>query len=196
MAVLLSWFLLAVAAASASASALSPRATSDDPLAACPGYKASNVKTRASRLTADLSLAGPACDVYGTDLTDLTLEVVYETGRSARCNPPPRPSSPPPPLNHALIKLQMIEFMSRSKMQPTAFIKFQLPFLSAPRPLKASILKKPTSNSTTRPLRSRSRSLEQIRVRFYSILPLQASSSSLSISGFAPRFQITRISMG
>lgn len=51
-----------------------------DPLASCPGYKASNVKTTTSSLTADLSLAGAACNVYGSDLTNLTLEVVYETG--------------------------------------------------------------------------------------------------------------------
>ncbi|RDW82915.1 glycoside hydrolase family 31 protein [Coleophoma crateriformis] len=61
-----------------SASRLSVR-QSDDPLASCPGYEASNVKTSSSGLTADLSLAGTACNVYGDDLTNLTLEVVYET---------------------------------------------------------------------------------------------------------------------
>lgn len=59
---------------------LIPRGT-NDPLASCPGYKSSNVKTTASTLTADLSLAGSACNVYGTDLTNLTLQVVYETGK-------------------------------------------------------------------------------------------------------------------
>lgn len=53
---------------------------SDDPLTKCPGYKASNVKTTSTGLTADLTLAGAACDVYGDDLTDLTLEVSYDTG--------------------------------------------------------------------------------------------------------------------
>ena len=53
---------------------------SAEPLAACPGYKASNIQTSATGLTADLSLAGKACDVYGTDLADLTLEVSYDTG--------------------------------------------------------------------------------------------------------------------
>lgn len=53
---------------------------SDDPLKACPGYKASNVKTTSTGLTADLKLAGPACNVYGTDLNNLVLEVTYETG--------------------------------------------------------------------------------------------------------------------
>lgn len=51
-----------------------------DPLAACPGYKALNVKQSASGVTADLTLAGTACDVFGDDLKDLTLEVTYDTG--------------------------------------------------------------------------------------------------------------------
>jgi hypothetical protein len=80
MAVLLTWFL--VAAVAVKGSSLTPRTSSNDHLASCPGYKASNVKTTASSLTADLSLAGAACNVYGDDLTSLTLEVVYETGES------------------------------------------------------------------------------------------------------------------
>ncbi|KUI60568.1 putative alpha/beta-glucosidase agdC [Cytospora mali] len=52
---------------------------SDDALAACPGYEASNVKTTPTGLTADLTLAGSACNVYGDDLQDLILEVTYET---------------------------------------------------------------------------------------------------------------------
>ncbi|KAI2469457.1 glycoside hydrolase family 31 protein [Annulohypoxylon bovei var. microspora] len=52
---------------------------SDDPLTSCPGYTASNVVKTASGLTADLTLAGDACNVYGTDLKDLTLEVSYDT---------------------------------------------------------------------------------------------------------------------
>ncbi|KAF5004771.1 hypothetical protein FDECE_8761 [Fusarium decemcellulare] len=45
----------------------------------CPGYKASNVKESDSGLTADLTLAGDACDVYGKDLKDLKLVVEYQT---------------------------------------------------------------------------------------------------------------------
>ncbi|KAH8808021.1 glycoside hydrolase family 31 protein [Xylogone sp. PMI_703] len=79
--------LLAAAAAVSSVSANSdhghppppPPAHQTDPLAKCPGYKASHIKTTSSSLTADLSLAGKACNVYGTDLQDLTLEVVYES---------------------------------------------------------------------------------------------------------------------
>ncbi|CAM1501165.1 Fc.00g103270.m01.CDS01 [Cosmosporella sp. VM-42] len=44
----------------------------------CPGYTASNVKTSGTGLTANLKLAGQACNAYGTDLKDLTLEVTYE----------------------------------------------------------------------------------------------------------------------
>ncbi len=79
MAVLFSWLILAVTAVSSSA--LIPR-NLNDPLASCPGYRASNVKTSSNSLTADLSLAGAACNVYGTDLKSLTLSVVYETSKN------------------------------------------------------------------------------------------------------------------
>lgn len=73
--------LLLFMAAAASATAVARRDfPSDDPLTSCPGYTASNVVKTASGLSADLTLAGEACDVYGTDLTDLTLEVSYDTG--------------------------------------------------------------------------------------------------------------------
>jgi len=49
-------------------------------LASCPGYTASNVQDDGSKVTADLALAGTACNVYGDDLTDLKLEVEYQTG--------------------------------------------------------------------------------------------------------------------
>jgi hypothetical protein len=49
-------------------------------LEGCPGYTASNLQDDGSRVTADLSLAGAACNVYGEDLTDLKLEVEYQTG--------------------------------------------------------------------------------------------------------------------
>ncbi|KAK3402724.1 glycosyl hydrolases family 31-domain-containing protein [Sordaria brevicollis] len=67
--------------ASFASAALPPaiRAVNSDPLANCPGYKASNVKTSANGLTAELKLAGKACNAYGTDLDNLVLEVTYET---------------------------------------------------------------------------------------------------------------------
>lgn len=69
------------AATVASAAVLKRDYLSDAPLTACPGYEASNVQTSPTGLTADLTLAGEACNVYGTDLTDLRLEVSYDTGR-------------------------------------------------------------------------------------------------------------------
>lgn len=66
----------------ASGAVLSRSDTSNNALAACPGYKASNVKTSNNGLTAQLSLAGKACNVYGDDLKNLILEVTYENGKS------------------------------------------------------------------------------------------------------------------
>ncbi|KAI0968937.1 glycosyl hydrolases family 31-domain-containing protein [Xylaria arbuscula] len=45
----------------------------------CPGYTASNVVESDGKLTADLSLAGDPCNIYGTDITDLKLLVEYQT---------------------------------------------------------------------------------------------------------------------
>lgn len=46
----------------------------------CPGYTATNVVETATGLTADLSLAGEACNAYGYDLGSLKLLVEYQTG--------------------------------------------------------------------------------------------------------------------
>jgi alpha-glucosidase len=49
----------------------------------CPGYKASNVQKIGNAIVgADLHLAGPACNAYGTDLDKLKLHVEYQTGTS------------------------------------------------------------------------------------------------------------------
>ena len=45
----------------------------------CPGYKASNVKETNAGLTADLNLAGAACNVYGIDVPALSLSVEYQS---------------------------------------------------------------------------------------------------------------------
>jgi alpha-glucosidase len=56
-----------------------------DSTAACPGYKASNVQTQQGNIvSADLNLAGSACNLYGTDLDNLVLQVEYETGKTSR----------------------------------------------------------------------------------------------------------------
>jgi alpha-glucosidase len=45
----------------------------------CPGYKASNVVTTPRGLTADLTLAGPPCNVYGNEVRDLKLTVEHQS---------------------------------------------------------------------------------------------------------------------
>lgn len=45
----------------------------------CPGYTASQVSESVTGLTAHLTLAGQACNVYGTDVSDLDLTVEYQT---------------------------------------------------------------------------------------------------------------------
>ncbi|KAI0179182.1 glycoside hydrolase family 31 protein [Hypoxylon sp. FL1284] len=45
----------------------------------CPGYAASNVVDADGTVTADLTLSGDACDIYGTDLPNLQLLVEYQS---------------------------------------------------------------------------------------------------------------------
>ena len=45
----------------------------------CPGYTGSDVTRTDLGLTATLSLAGPACNVYGTDIETLSLTVEYQS---------------------------------------------------------------------------------------------------------------------
>ncbi|KAL2168270.1 hypothetical protein VTG60DRAFT_189 [Thermothelomyces hinnuleus] len=49
-----------------------------DPQTVCPGYKASKVQDTKDGFTADLDLAGPACNVYGTDVEHLALSVEFQ----------------------------------------------------------------------------------------------------------------------
>lgn len=44
----------------------------------CPGYKASGIVESDLGITADLTLAGEPCNVYGNDIVDLTLAVEYQ----------------------------------------------------------------------------------------------------------------------
>jgi alpha-glucosidase len=82
------WTRAALLSGTAAASALIQRQNEPQTypdytlLETCPGYSASNVEVTDSSITADLTLAGDACDAYGTDLEELTLEVTYETGES------------------------------------------------------------------------------------------------------------------
>ncbi|KAK0932415.1 hypothetical protein LTR29_016018 [Friedmanniomyces endolithicus] len=73
-------FSLAVATVSAFPTALEERQSSNATfLSTCPDYKASNVKTTSTGLSADLTLAGTACNAYSSDISDLTLTVEYQT---------------------------------------------------------------------------------------------------------------------
>ncbi|EME46003.1 glycoside hydrolase family 31 protein [Dothistroma septosporum NZE10] len=45
----------------------------------CPGYKALNHKDTAQGFTADLTIAGANCQAFGNDISDLQLEVQYQT---------------------------------------------------------------------------------------------------------------------
>ncbi len=47
----------------------------------CGGYTASNIAAAGNTLTADLTLNGQPCNVYGDDLADLKLLVEYQTGK-------------------------------------------------------------------------------------------------------------------
>jgi hypothetical protein len=76
----------------------------------CPGYAVSNVVQSRGSITADLSLAGPACNVYGTDLDQLKLLVEYQTGKSRRLVT----ATWWPGAN----AIQTVVFMSKSTMQP------------------------------------------------------------------------------
>lgn len=49
----------------------------------CPGYKASNVQNTDGGITADLTLAGSECNIYGVDLHDLKFVAEYQTGMFA-----------------------------------------------------------------------------------------------------------------
>lgn len=75
------WKGLLLAGLASAAVVVKKDAATDSSLAKCPGYTASNVKTTDSGVTANLKLAGAACNVYGTDLKELTLQVTYETSK-------------------------------------------------------------------------------------------------------------------
>ncbi|USW49247.1 Putative glycoside hydrolase family 31, galactose mutarotase-like domain superfamily [Septoria linicola] len=50
----------------------------------CPGYKASNVNHTANGFTATLDLAGEACNVYGTDVETLAVELSLQSSHRLR----------------------------------------------------------------------------------------------------------------
>ncbi|KAF2724910.1 glycoside hydrolase family 31 protein [Polychaeton citri CBS 116435] len=68
--------------------------TAQDAQKVCPGYKASNVQQTGNRLTADLTLAGNACNVYGNDIIDLVLDVQYQNANQMNVRIFPRYIAP------------------------------------------------------------------------------------------------------
>ena len=56
--------------------------SSDPDRYGCPGYEVDGeVTTSPNSLTANLKLAGDACNIHGTDIDRLKLTVEYETGK-------------------------------------------------------------------------------------------------------------------
>ncbi|KDR73230.1 hypothetical protein GALMADRAFT_251812 [Galerina marginata CBS 339.88] len=52
----------------------------------CPGYQLNSLKESNTGLTARLSLKGAACNAFGADVSDLTIEVTYETSSRLHVN--------------------------------------------------------------------------------------------------------------
>lgn len=111
--------------ATVSATSLAPlrRGSSD-----CPGYVASEVQHAGSSMSASLSLASHACNLYGTDLSDLKLAVDYQT---SKCHHNTR--------HHYTISTNTIQskgYMSRFMMQPSRSIKSPTRSCPGQRPTK------------------------------------------------------------
>ncbi|KAJ3486564.1 hypothetical protein NLI96_g4155 [Meripilus lineatus] len=70
-------------------------------LDACPGYKVTHAKSTASSLSADLILAGGACNVFGKDVSQLKLDVTYETNPSSERYEVPESVFPRPNSDHS-----------------------------------------------------------------------------------------------
>ncbi|OBZ71666.1 Alpha-glucosidase [Grifola frondosa] len=61
-------------------------ATHSQNVSSCPGYTLSSVKETNTGLAAHLSLAGTACNAFGQDITDLTVQVTYESDSRLHVN--------------------------------------------------------------------------------------------------------------
>lgn len=75
---LLSATTATAAAAAVDTGLISRRQTTGTSIATCPGYVASNVQTTDNSVTADLTLAGAACNTYGYDIPNLRLLVEFQ----------------------------------------------------------------------------------------------------------------------
>ena len=70
--------------AAVSARAIATRQSNDTCVSS--GYSASNVQQSGTGLSADLSLAGPACNSYGKDIESLRLTASYDTSTLLEVN--------------------------------------------------------------------------------------------------------------
>ncbi|KAG9005981.1 hypothetical protein FRB93_009082 [Tulasnella sp. JGI-2019a] len=55
-------------------------------VASCPGYTLSGLKNSKNGLIAKLTLAGSPCNAFGSDISDLTIQVTYETSSRLHVN--------------------------------------------------------------------------------------------------------------
>ncbi|KAF8177576.1 glycosyl hydrolases family 31-domain-containing protein [Mycena galopus ATCC 62051] len=78
---MLVYAILALLAGGSALSGRLPKRQTVNPsnLSNCPGYSLHSLSQTDSDLTARLNLAGPACNAFGIDVADLTIEVTYET---------------------------------------------------------------------------------------------------------------------
>lgn len=149
-------------------------------LDSCPGYTASNVQDDGGRVTANLALAGTACNVYGDDLTDLRLEVEYQT----RMWPFPLSSVS---MNQDTDPLQKTGFTSRSTMPQSRSSRSKNLFGPAPRVMMGLIPPNRRWCFRTRTARSRSLSRAGTLTRRFSTLQPRAwfLKPNTSVSGQA-----------
>lgn len=84
----------------------------------CPGYTATNITQNGNSLTATLSLAGNACNLYGEDIKDLQLLVEYQSGKTKRDERYEKKTN----------RKQALGFMSRSTIQLNKYIKYRQRF--------------------------------------------------------------------
>lgn len=55
-------------------------------VSSCPGYTLQALQNTSSGFTAALTLAGPACNAFGSDIANLTIEVSYESQERLHVN--------------------------------------------------------------------------------------------------------------
>jgi len=91
-------------------------------LDSCPGYSAINIKNDGPKLTADLVLNGQGCNVFGTDVQTLKLDVAYETGMSTV-------------LSYLFVVLRTtVDTRIHLKITDPAVARYQVPESVLPRP--------------------------------------------------------------